>query len=382
MKKLKKLNLRETVQKFQENCDRINEIADICEKENRERTEAEDSEYASLLRENQILQMKMQANVPQVSMNREATSPTVALREYVASGNAPRNVTLLFNRELMNTSGLADTGIIPVSEQEMLKPLRAGLIYDLVGINVRTGLSAGKLRWAKHTKAVGAFADEGVRLTDSKVDFDKLTVVPHRLGIAIPITNEELTSTEGIVEDVINEEIPAAIVDLVNDAMFTTTTTYTDKDGASKTRKVYGPFVEAAKTPIAFAAQVPTRKELLKMRAKVLESGIKMIAPCWVMTEAMKAELEGTPLDAGSGRFLIENDTLLGHPVFTTPGIGAGVGFGDWSYQAAGFFGQANMTVDPYTLARQNATDFVFNTHFATVTLRQEAFVYGKKTGA
>ena len=84
-------------------------------------------------------------------------------------------------------------------------------------------------------------------------------------------------------------------------------------------------------------------------------------------------------LDAGSGRFLVENDMLLGCPVFTTEFIGQGnIGFGDWSYQAAGFFGAMNLAVDPYTLLRQNSTDFVLNAHFATTTLYEEAFVLGK----
>ena len=96
------------------------------------------------------------------------------------------------------------------------------------------------------------------------------------------------------------------------------------------------------------------------------------------MTENMKAELEDVKIDEGSGRFLCENDKVLGYPVFTSAEIGEGfVGFGDWSYQAAGFFGPMNMVVDPYTLARNNATDFVLNGHFATVTLRQEAFSLG-----
>lgn len=31
---------------------------------------------------------------------------------------------------------------------------------------------------------------------------------------------------------------------------------------------------------------------------------------------------------------------------------------------------------------RQNADDFVLNAHFATATLRKEAFVFGTKKGA
>lgn len=57
MKKEKTLNVRELVNKYQANCDRIGEIADACEKEQRERTEAETAEYNALLRENQLLQM-------------------------------------------------------------------------------------------------------------------------------------------------------------------------------------------------------------------------------------------------------------------------------------------------------------------------------------
>ena len=65
--------------------------------------------------------------------------------------------------------------------------------------------------------------------------------------------------------------------------------------------------------------------------------------------------------------------------MFTTPAIGAGnVGFGDWYYQAAAFFDSMNLIVDPYTLARKNAVDFVLNARFATVTLFEEAFVLGK----
>lgn len=371
------ITARALAEKYQANCDRIAAMADACERENRQRNAAEEAEYMTLMRDNDILRMKMQA-LSNPAVSERQVSPTDQLREYVA--NPKGKVSIMLTREMMKSDGLADTGIIPVAEQELLKPVRAGLIYDKVGINVRSGLAAGSLRWAKHTKAVCHFAGEGERAIDSKIDFDKLTVSPRRLTAAVPVSREELESSQGIVEAVIREEMPAAMIDLINDAMFTTSATYTDSDGTTKNRSVYGPFVKAAESPVAFAAEVPTRKELLKMKSKVLASGIKLTSPCWVMTEAMKAELEDVKVDAGSGRFVCEGDMVLGYPVFTTSAIGEGyVGFGDWSYQAAGFFGTTSLTVDPYTLSRQNADDFVLNAHFATVTLRPEAFVIGKK---
>lgn len=378
---MKKLNVRNLVAKHQENCDRIQQIADLCEQEQRERNSAEEAEYISLKRENDIIRMKLQAADAPAPQQRE--SATSQLRSLVNAAAPMNRASIMLTRDIdfMTTTDALAAGIIPVAEQEMLKPLRAGLIYDKVGINIRTGLAGGSLRWPLHTAAVGQFADEGERLADSKVSFDALTVTPRRLGIAIPVTKEDLESTQGIVENVVREEMPAAIVDLINDAMFTTSETFTDKSGTSKTRKVYGPFVKA--DVIEFTGDVPTRKELLKMKSKVAGSGIKLTHPCWVMTENMKAELEDTKADAGSGRFVCENDTIFGYPVFTTPAIGEGnIGFGDWSYQAAGFFGQTSLVVDPFTLARNNATDFVLNAQFATATLYKDAFVLGHKKGA
>ena len=367
-----KRKIKKLIDAYEQNRERIRQIADTCETEQRELTEAEEAESNTLRRENVIIRMKLDSLQSPEGTAVVSSNPTQQLREVVLTNGQTARIQL--QREIMTSDGLEDTGIIPVSEQQMLKPLRAGLIYDKLGLTIPTGLVAGKLRWPKHSKAVASFADEAEALTDSKIDFSKLETKPRRLGIAIPVTKEELESSEGLVESVINEEMPAAIADKVNDALFTT---------SAEGRKVYGPFVKAAEKAIKFAGEVPTRKELLKMKASVAASGIDMIAPCWVMTENMKAELEDAKVDQGSGRFICEDDKIFGYPVYCTPAIGEGkVGFGDWSYQPAGFFGVMSIVVDPYTLARKNSTDFVLNTHFATETLYDEAFALGQTSTA
>lgn len=378
MSKRKQVNVRQLVNQYQTNCERINAIADACENEQRERTEQEEAEYGNLLRENQLLQMRMQAAL-NATNEAEARSVTTQLREALneAMENGSRNpVMLTLTREIQTTAALEGTGIVPVSEQEMLEPLRAGLIYGKVGITIRTGL-VGSLRWPKHGKAVAKFLGEAEKLTESKIDWDKITVAPKRLGVAIPVTRQELFNSEGVVESVIKAEMPQAIIDKINDALFTT-----NKTG----RVVYGPFATAGEdggcAKVEFAAAIPTRKELLKMKATVAKAGIETSTCCFVMTETMKAELEDVPVDAGSGRFLCENDRILGFPVFTTDVIGEGkVGFGDWGYQAAGFFGAMNFIVDPYSLSLEDSTRFVLNTDFATLTLRPEAFILGVAKG-
>lgn len=389
--KEQKVSVRQLADRYQANCNRIGEIADTCENEQRERTDEETAEYNGLLRENQLLVMRMQAaiNVGQPS-NAAPHSTTAQLREALTEameGGSRNGIVLALTREIQGTEALAGTGIIPVNEQEMLKPLRAGLIYDKVGITIRTGL-VGTLRWPKHGKAVAKWVGEKEKLTESAIDWDKITVTHKRLGVAIPVTRQELFDSEGTVESVINAEMPQAVTDKINEALFTTDANAT----------VYGPFANAGKADEkdndgkvvktyckkqVFAGTVPTRKELLKMKAMVAKAGISPSGCCWVMTEDMKAELEDVPVDKGSGRFLCENDRILGFPVFTTDVIGEGnIGFGDWSYQAAGFFGQMNLVVDPYSLSLEDSTRFVLNTDFGTVTLRPEAFVLGVATAA
>ncbi len=377
MKKEEKLNVRSLVDKYAENCDRLTAIADLCEREGRGLNEKEKAETELLTRENGILQMRMQAAAAQNGKTAPAVNTDEVLREkLLKNGN---KVTIALMREVspQTTAALAETGIIPIAQQEMLNPIRKGLIWDKVGLNIRSGL-AGTLRWPKHGKAVASFADEAERLVDSKIDFGKLEMTGSRIGIALPVTKEELEDSEGIVESVIKEEAPASIIDVINDALFCTTLNYTAADGQTHQRKVYGPFAQTTVPTVDFTATVPTRKELLKMVASVA-SKVDLKAPCWVLTEAMKAELCDVKVDAGSGRFLCENDMILGYPVFTTSSIGEAIGFGDWSYQAAGFFGAMNFIADPYTLARNNAVDFVLNGRFGTVTLREDAFVLGKK---
>ena len=141
--KEQKVSVRQLADRYQANCNRIGEIADTCENEQRERTDEETAEYNGLLRENQLLVMRMQAaiNVGQPS-NAAPHSTTAQLREALTEameGGSRNGIVLALTREIQGTEALAGTGIIPVNEQEMLKPLRAGLIYDKVGITIRTG---------------------------------------------------------------------------------------------------------------------------------------------------------------------------------------------------------------------------------------------------
>jgi HK97 family phage major capsid protein len=365
----KTVNVRELVNKYQANCDRIGEIADACEREQRERTEAETAEYNALMRENQLLQMKMQAVAVEQLRENPNTSAEASriIRENVAAG---RQTRIMLMRDLVMVSDVTAGGIIPVKMQDILDPLVEGLILDKVGLPMPTGL-AGDYIWPTYETVEATIQGEGVALTDTEISMSKLTASPQRIGIAIPVTRQAINQTEGVVEMIVKKLMPLSVTMLLNKIMFSTTK-------VTSATTLVGPFVALASSPVEVSAE-PTFKDFNKVKAKVLATGVDGEHLCWVMTKAQKAIAEATPKDAGSGIMVCENGHIAGLPVFTTNYIGEGfIGLGDWRYQPMGLFGDISFIIDPYSQARKDAVDFVLNVNYGTTTLRTEAFALAK----
>ena len=369
-----KTNVRELIDKYQLNCDRITEIADACEREQRERTEAETTEYEALARENQLLQMKLQAATAE-HLRENPNAGQDAVRVIRENAKAGRKTEIVLMRDLMMVSDIASGALVPLTVQEILKPLSEGFILDKVGLPMPTGL-AGDFVWPTYEMVEAQVAGEGVALSDTKITFSKLTAAPERIGIAIPVTNQSLNQSEGVLEMIVREIMPLSIRQLLNKILFSTTKV----NGATN---LVGPFVglEASAVPLS---DVPTFAELnVKMKAAVLETGIDGEHLCWVMTKGMAATLEGTPVNE-RGVFIpmLQGGRLCGLPVYTTNLMRNDsieyIGLGDWRYQPMGLFGSMRFIVDPYSQARKDSVDFVLNCDYATKTIRPEAFLLGK----
>lgn len=382
--KKNKINVRELIDKFQQNCDRITEIADACEKEQRERNEAENKEFEAIARENQLLQMKMQAAAAEhLRENPNAKEDAVKLiRENAKRGQKSE---ILFVRDVMMVSDISNSAIIPLNVQEILKPLQEGFILDKVGLPMPTGL-VGDFVWPSYEMVEAQVLGEGVALTDKKIPFSKMTAAPERIGIAIPVTNQSLNQSDGVLEMIIREIMPLSIRLLLNKIVIGT-------EKVNNATNLVGPFVDIAAgnladNPVVTLSEVPTFNELnASMKAKLLETGIDGEHLCWTMTKSMEAILEGTPInEKGIYIPMIQNHTLCGLPVYTTNVMrttaGEFIGLGDWRYQPMGMFGSLRFIVDPYSQARKDSVDFVLNTDYATKTIRPEAFKLGKVTAA
>lgn len=419
------LNVRELINRFQQNCDRITEIADACEKEQRERNEKEENEYKMLMRENQLLQMKMQAATAEhLRENPNAAEDAIRIiRENAAAG---QRTEIMMMRDIMAVQDVRNGSIVPLNIQEILKPLQEGFILDKLGLPMPTGL-VGDFVWPMFEMVEAEIAGEGAALTDTKIPFNKMTASPERIGIAIPVSNQSLNQSNGLLEMIVREIMPLAIQQLLNKIVC-------GVNKVNNATNLVGPFVALKDNAVALS-KVPTFKELnASMKAAVLETGIDGSNLCWVMTKSMQAILEGTPInDKGIFVPMIQNGALCGLPVYTTnairdvkvsyqkyngsawaayttfnqaadtvtyivtdaadvakiSGMKSGeivkvaegteyIGLGDWRYQPMGLFGSLRFIVDPYSKARKDCVDFVLNTDYGTKTVRPEAFKLGK----
>lgn len=371
-------NLRELYKKDKEYRARTNELADILAQ--RELTDDENAELRELNRKIEETSIRIRNYQLPAETPENTVDGKKQLRDAVTSN---KKFEVMLTRETPTptptpgTTGMMSTdaaagGMVKVTIGEVLKALRAGLIFDKVGLDLRAGLS-GEYVWPVASAMTAQIAGEAVKLTDQKISLSKLTAKPVRLGITAYMTNQSILQSDGAVEAVVREELPKSIADLINKATFSPTAL----DGGTD---IKGPFVGAAK--VSFAGKVPTLAELNKLRAKVLAKGHTLNHAGFVMSFAMKATLECTPVDAGSGIMVCANDKILGVPVFATNEIGEGnIGFGDFSQHMVGLFGNVRFVADPYTEASSDIYRLTMNVNYGSCTLRQDAFVLGQATG-
>lgn len=375
--------MRKLIQRIEAAARRINEIATLCEREQRTRTEAEEKEYLDLVREKSLCEMKLNA-ISTPSAAPKGPSLTQEVRSRLRSGSrepvryelradggttqTPSTTTP--TNENTTVTQVESGGLMPVRIEDVVKPLYEGLILNRVGIDLRTGLS-GEYVWPVAEAVTFKVAGEAVKVTSQKLDLSKVKARPERVSATIAATRQSILQSDGVVETLATQLLPEGLANFINTVMFSV-----DKvEGAGS--YLQGPFV--AKKASATQISAYSYKVFTQMKADVLKSGVPGTRLAFVMSKATAAILEGTPRDSGSGLMIIEDGKIAGVPVFTTGAIGDSyIGIGDWTYQVCGLFGDITLLVDPYSDGDADVVKFHMNANYGMATLRPDAFVLRK----
>ena len=344
--------------------------------EGRELNEKEKAQHAALLREWEAnkreitllnIEREAAASAPKKSANQMLRETVKAVREGKLDGN------FALTREATSTitSGIIQGGEktnmesagIPVSIQDIIKPLDAELVYNKVGLKVQTGVR-GKIQWPVLDNSIEVSVGGELDTVDTKVlEFDKITTTPYKLGISVEVSNEAINDEAFDLIGLITEQIGRGTGRTLNKRLLALSAPSVKAD-------FVGPLVSHKQT-VTFAGAVPTYAELKALKGKVLASNASMAGFCYIMDAAMYSALEATPKDAGSGRFVIEGGKIDGDVIFLTDltEYANKVVCGCFAYEALNQHGTTNFIVDPYTQAKKNITVFTLNADWSLTYL-------------
>lgn len=369
-----KLNLRETYERMAVIKNRMTEMADALEndKEREAFTEAETAEMRDLQRELTILQSRALASTIVVDKQSNVADINKQLREAISKGEqfafrVSRAVASDFGGD---ASGYADpatsTNPAPVTIGDIVEPLIPKTILGTIGVPLLTNLK-GNYMYPVVEAFEATINDEAAELGDTKIPLNKLLAKPERIGLAVPVTREAITETNGLIQSVCTEWMPVAVAALMNKIMFAT-------EKVTGATNLVGPFVNLA-SGHKIEGDI-SLKSLLNLKGVVMNENVQGENLCYVCNHTTLGILEATPAWEGScAKAICEDGKIAGIPVFATSLVPDNtVLFGDWKYAPQGIFGDISFVVDPYTLARKNAVDFVLNMDYAITTLREEAF--------
>lgn len=373
---------------------RQNEINDqIGAFEGRELNAEEQKSYEGLLREFEANKRAITTinQAREAAKNTPAKSANARLRELVTKVRT-REVDgqFLMQREATDaiTSGVIQSGGVsniesaglPITIKELINPLDSPLIYNQLGIKIATGVR-GQLQWPVLDSVVEAtVGGELDAVPSSVIDFAKIVSTPVKIGLSVKVSNEAINDAAFDLAGVITEQMSKGIARTLNKRVLALTAPSTKSEFA-------GPLV-AHKQTATFAGEVPTYKELKALKGLVLKTGAQMAGACFIMDAAMYANLEATPKDAGSGRFVIENGMIDGDRIFITDlaEYAGKVVYGCFGYEALNQHGDTYFVIDPYTEAKRNVTVFTLNTDFSLTYLvrakDKAPFAVGAKAGA
>ena len=362
----------------------MNAIMDKAQAEKRELSAEENVEYQKLQSEFAKLGRELALNADMVTSLKNKPSneksANTLLREALIEAKKSGKTEFVLQREINTTLTIDEGGLIPVSVKDVVDPLEKGLIYGEVGIPVQTGV-VGNIQWPILGSVEAEIVGETVELADKTLDLNKINAKQVRVGISFTVSNQAINNSDVDLVALIQNQARMGMARTLNRVAFS---------HENFTGDFHGPFA-GAKAQVTFAGDTPTLKELLAMKGAVAGEGIQMIGFCYVMSEAMKAKLEATSVDEGSGKMIIENGRVAGaYPVFTTEYInyGANSEKAGVEYIAAGVFaylplnqhGELRMVVDPYTQAKKDCVVITLNSDWSMTTLRKEAFALGKTT--
>lgn len=260
-------------------------------------------------------------------------------------------------------AGTAGAGQEVVAEDKLglVVALRERLVANAAGATILTGCKSDiSIPYYSGTKS--GWKQEGASADRGEGEFTEKFLRPKRLCSIIHISKQFLLQDTISAEEALRRDIVESIAVQLEKTMFGT--------GAGSAFEPAGLFNGVSPETDAF-----TFSDTIEYEA-ALELANHYGSFTYVVNPAAKALMRSTPLDAGSGRFVMESNEVNGYPVISSGVVTEkGLLVGDFSELYIAQFGGIEITYDPYTLADQDVIRLVVNTYVDYCVRRDDAIV-------
>lgn len=250
------------------------------------------------------------------------------------------------------------SGIAPTVVMGYQEALREASVFNQVGANILTGLSADTRLPITGKQAV-AWEGEVDAAADGGAVFGKLDLSPVRLSSYVDISKQLLLQNGMGAQQAIVADLGRAAGAKIDAAMFAASGT--DGGGAIAAASGVGTFTEAAYSANASIMSDFVEAESALAVNEGLQGSLAYVANPVLMKD-LKQSAQVAAVSSG-----VQGNLVNGYPTYYTNGCtkSAGVSgdflFGDFSKLYIGMFGGLDITVDPYSKAINGEVRLIVN---------------------
>lgn len=200
--------------------------------------------------------------------------------------------------------------------------------------------------------------DEIGEAVDGSGKFSSIHLEPRRITAVLPISRLFLAQTSDSAEEMLRDDLVNAVAEKLQ-------------------QTILGDGVGDAKTPQGLMYNVTADandfeyEDAVNIEEYLETKNFNTDNARWIVAPSSKATMRATKVDAGSGRFVMENGEVLGTKAYSTNSmVSNGVIYGDFSELIIANWDSLSILVDPYTLAAKNQIRLVVH-FFVNYALRR-----------
>ncbi len=252
----------------------------------------------------------------------------------------------------------AGSAIAPTNVLGFADAMREASVFDKVGANILTGLSANTTIPVAGASSV-EWEGEVDAAADGGAQFGKVELTPTRLASYVNISKQLLLQNGAAAEQAIIRDLGRATAQKMDAAIFSTA-------GVSGAPDSLGELATSTFTESAFSDLASIMLDFVSAEQTLAEAGGLEGNLAYVASPNLMAQLKQSA-QVAAVNVGMQGALVNGYPTFFTNGCTKVAGtsgdffFGDFSKLYMGMFGGLDIMVDPYSVAVNGQTRLVLN---------------------